>query len=445
MESLGRYRLDAFLGEGGMGRVYRAFDPSLGRAVAIKILPSELIHDADRLDRFIREARTASSLNHPNVVTIYEIGAEGDTHFIAMELLEGETLRERGKLELRRAIEIIAQVADGVAAAHSAGVIHRDLKPENVIITKSGFAKVLDFGLAKLRESPTLEDGATARRTDSGTVPGSAGYMSPEQATGRNADHRTDIFSIGCLLYEAVSGRRAFTGDSSIDTLHKIIHDDPPPLGDVPWELQRIVRKSLAKDPDERYQSAKDLAIDLRGLRRDLESQPRGAPASAGRRSRWPLWIGAGLAAIVIIALTIAIPRIRKPAGAPAAPMSVTRITASGNVIGAAISANGEYAAYAYSEAGKQSVLVRQLASGSTLELVPPSPIGVWGLTFSSDSRSVYYAIKAGSDPAGGLYEIPILGGVPRRVLMRIDSTVTFSPDGKTNRIHPLERAETRP
>jgi eukaryotic-like serine/threonine-protein kinase len=433
-EQLGRYRLESFLGEGGMGRVYRAFDPSLGRPVAIKILPAALLHDRDRLDRFVREARTASALNHPNVVTIYEIGSSDGTQFIAMELLDGETLRERGKLELRRAIEIIAQVADGVAAAHSAGVIHRDLKPENIIITKSGFAKILDFGLAKLREpSPPGNDGATARKTDPGTILGSAGYMSPEQAAGRNADHRTDIFSLGCILYEALSGRRAFAGESSIDTLHKIIHDDPRPLRelspDVPSELQRIVRKCLAKDPDERYQSAKDLAIDLRGLRREMDSQPGVAPALAGRKSRTrTIWI---VPAIIALAIIATIPFLRRSPRKPAVPMTVTRITASGNVIGAAISANGEYAAYAYSEAGKQSLLVRQLTSGSTLELVPPSPIGMWGLTFSPDSRSVYYVIKSGSDPGSGLYEIPILGGTPRRLLQRIDSSVTFSPDRK--------------
>src|SRR5438132_1540550 len=302
-ETLGRYRLESFLGEGGMGRVYRGFDPSLGRAVAIKILPPELVHDRDRLDRFVREARTASSLNHPNVVTSHEIGSSDDTHFIAMELLDGETLRDRGKLELRRAIDLMAQIAGGVAAAHSAGVIHRDLKPENIVITKSGFAKILDFGLAKLREAPIRDDGATAKKTDPGTVLGSVGYMSPEQATGREVDHRTDIFSLGCILYEMISGRRAFSGESSIDTLHKIIHDDPPPLRelapDLPPELQRIVRKCLAKDPDERYQSAKDLAIDLRGLKREIDSGVGAGSSRPDRRKRVPhIWIAAAAAAI---------------------------------------------------------------------------------------------------------------------------------------------------
>ena len=419
-----------------MGRVYRAFDPDLGRPVAIKILPPELVNDPDRMDRFVREARTASATNHPNVVTIYEIGSAEKTQFIAMELLDGETLRERGKLELRRAVEIMAQVADGVAAAHAAGVIHRDLKPENIVITKSGFAKILDFGLAKLRETPQRDDGATAKRTDPGTVMGSAGYMSPEQAAGRPVDHRTDIFSLGCILYESISGRRAFAGESSIDTLHKIIHDDPLPLRDLapdlPPELQRIVRKSLAKDPDERYKSAKDLAIDLRSAKREIETQPHSVgPASAGPRSRTALWITPAVMALAIVAALIVIPRLRKAPASASAPMSITRITASGNVIGAAVSPDGEYVVYAYSDAGKHSLWVRQLATGSTLQLVPPSQIGLWGMAFSPDSRSVYYAVKSGADPAGVLYQISILGGSSRRLLAPIDSSVSFSPDGK--------------
>jgi len=432
--TLGRYRLDAFLGEGGMGRVYRAFDPTLGRAVAIKILPPALVHDRDRLERFIREARTASSLNHPNVVTIYEIGHEGETHFIAMELLEGETLRDRGKIELRRAIDLLAQVADGVAAAHAVGVIHRDLKPENIIITKSGFAKILDFGLAKLREAPATSEGATTpRKTDPGTVLGSVGYMSPEQAAGREVDHRSDIFSLGCILYEAVSGRRAFSGNSSIDTLHKIIHDDPQPLReldpDVPPELQRIVRKCLAKDPDERYQSAKDMAIDLRTLRRDFDSQPRGVAPSV-TKGRSGAWIAAAVIAAVVIA-AVAVVLVMRPKQTARTPMTVTRITANGNVIGAAISPNGQYVGYAYSDAGKHSIFVKQLSTGSVLQLVPPGAFGTWGISFGPDSQSVYYAAKSGLHRHGELYQIPILGGSPREVLENIESSVTFSPDGK--------------
>jgi serine/threonine protein kinase len=438
-QTIGRYRLDAFIGEGGMGRVFRGFDPTLGRAVAIKLLPEKVANDRDRLDRFVREARTASALNHPNVVTIYEIGSHNDNQYIAMELLEGETLRDRlthGKLEIRRAIDIIGQIADGVAAAHTAGVIHRDLKPENVVLTKAGYVKILDFGLAKLRESPmAADDGATAKRTGPGTVLGSVGYMSPEQAAGREVDHRSDIFSIGCMLYEVLSGRRAFSGASSIDTLHKILHDDPAPLrdftADLPPELQRIVRKCLAKEPDERYQSAKDLAIDLRSLRRDIDSSPRTASDAASKPKNSKAIIAAVIA-VVVLAIAIAIPLFRKRTPAvPSAPMSITRLTASGNVIGATLSPNGEYLAYGYSDAGKHSLHLKQLATGSSLQLVPPAGVGIWGISFAPDSRSVFFAIKASTNPAGALYEIPILGGSPKLLLDRIDSSPSFSPDGK--------------
>src|SRR5688572_26684646 len=369
--TLGRYRIDSLLGEGGMGKVYKAFDDSLGRAAAVKVLPNDVVHDAGRLERFVREARTASSLNHPNVVTIYEVGKDGDgdtaTHFIAMEIVEGDTLRERimrGRLPIPRAVDLVAQIADGLAAAHAAGVVHRDLKPENVVIAKSGFAKILDFGLAKLREDPALskDDGATAVKTSPGTLLGSLGYMSPEQARGEDADHRSDIFSLGCILYECVTGARPFRGDTAVDTLHRILHDDPPPMATIvpesPAELQRIVRKSLAKEPDQRYQSARDLAIDLHNLKREIESQPGTAAAlapPARTPRRW--WIAAAAIAL-LLAIAAAFVLTRRPtsttpaATAPATPMSIARLTSSGNVTGAVISPDGEYLAYAYSEGG---------------------------------------------------------------------------------------------
>jgi serine/threonine-protein kinase len=317
-----------------MGRVYRAYDSSLGRSVAIKVLPAQVVHDRQRLERFIREARTASALNHPNVVTIYEIGSHGETHFIAMELLEGETLRERisrAKIDLKRMIDIVAQVADGIAAAHSAGIVHRDLKPENIIITLGGFAKVLDFGLAKLRSdaAPASESDRTdALLTAAGVVVGTAGYMSPEQAQGKPADHRSDIFALGCILYELVTQRRAFRGESSVETLHAIIHGDPTPLRDVapdsPVELQRIIHKCLAKDPDARYQSAKDLAIDLRSVGREMDSQPQRPAAITAVRQTQSVWIGALLVAIVIAVIVIALRRNESAKPAPALSAQIT-------------------------------------------------------------------------------------------------------------------------
>jgi serine/threonine protein kinase len=443
--TLGRYRLDSLLGQGGMGTVYRASDSTLGRMAAVKLLPADVSRDAQRLERFTREARTASALSHPNIVTIYEVGAEDGQHFIAMELVDGETLRERlgrGRLELARALDWLAQISDGVAAAHAAGIVHRDLKPENIVIAKNGFAKILDFGLAKLRAAPeATDDGATlARSTTPGVILGTVGYMAPEQARGEEVDSRADIFALGCILYEAVAGARAFRGESSVDTLHKIIYSEPAPLSEMapetPAEVQRIVRKCLSKDPDQRYQSAKDVAIDLREARRELESQS-GARVSSAHPPRPSRRVP--IAAILVLLAAVAAATAwwgfgRKQAAPLAAtvqqPMSITRLTDSGNTIGAAISPDGEYLAYVHSEAVRHSLWLRQIATNSVLQIVPPSQSGYWGLTFAPDSRSVYYALKSDEEPAGALYQVPILGGPSRRVLRRIDSHVHFSPDG---------------
>ncbi|HEY8181087.1 MAG TPA: protein kinase [Thermoanaerobaculia bacterium] len=323
---LGRFEVLSLLGRGGMGEVYDAVDPSLGRHVALKILPPDLAADQRRLARFIQEARAASALNHPNLVSIYEIGSQDDVHFIAMEKIDGSTLAatlSRDKLPLRRALDIVAQVGDAIAAAHAAGITHRDLKPANIMLSSGGHPKVLDFGLAKLREAETSESAATdVRMTQSGVILGTAGYMSPEQALGKPADHRADIFSLGCILYEAVSGQRAFVAGSSIDTLHKVINDDPAPIRDAPPELQRIVRKAMAKDPNARYQSAREMAIDLRDLMRQIETP--------SRRSIRPILIGATVAAIAIAAIVIGVRRSdvqpvadRQVAGVPLRTLAV--------------------------------------------------------------------------------------------------------------------------
>ena len=456
---VGRYRIDSLLGEGGMGRVYRAFDTTLGRQAAVKVLDANL--SGERLQRFMREARTASSLNHPNVVTIYEVGELNESgHFIAMELVEGETLRDAlraGRIELTRTLEWTAQIADGIATAHAAGITHRDLKPENIVIARTGFAKILDFGLAKLREEapdPDADTKTAVMATSPGVVLGTVGYMAPEQAAGREVDHRSDLFAIGCILYECISGRRPFAGESQIDTLHKIIYSDPAPLEerapDTPRELQRIIRKLLAKDPEQRYQSAKDLALDLRDLKTELGSQSRAAPP-VRKRSR--LWLAIPL--FIVIAIVGAIFSLKRPASTTAAhttstaaamPMSITRVTATGKVLGSAISPDGEYIAYAHAVDGGQSIWIRQLASGSAIEIVPAARAGVWGLKFSPDSRSIYYGLKTEAGPAGVLYSVPILGGTPRQILANVESTVTFSPGGEQfafHRVHTPKQGDS--
>ena len=277
------YEITAPLGAGGMGEVYRARDTRLDRAVAIKFLPAEVAHDAERLKRFAQEARATSALNHPNILTVYDIGtatpALGGAPFIVAELLEGAELRaelKRGALPLPRVLDYAQQIATGLAAAHAKGIVHRDLKPENLFVTTDGFVKILDFGLAKLSPPPaTLKhdsDAPTQRKvTDPGTVMGTASYMSPEQARGQDVDARSDIFSLGVVLYEMLAGHAPFAGVNALDVIGAILHQEPAPLNQaVPAELQRIVSQALRKDRDERYQSVKDLLLDLKELKEEL-------------------------------------------------------------------------------------------------------------------------------------------------------------------------------
>jgi serine/threonine-protein kinase len=279
---LGRYEIRSKIGEGGMGEVYLAQDTELGRTVAVKVLSADVAADKRRMNRFVQEARAASALNHPNILTIFEIGRADGVPFIATEFIDGETLRERlrsSPLKLGDALDIAAQTAGALAAAHAASVVHRDVKPENIMLRRDHVVKVLDFGLAKLTEDRTsLNPDAPTRllvNTDSGVVMGTAQYMSPEQARGLAVDARTDIFSLGVVLYETVAGRAPFEGATQSDVLVSILDREPPPLArfapDVPPELERIVTKALAKDREARYQTMKDLAIDLRALKQRLE------------------------------------------------------------------------------------------------------------------------------------------------------------------------------
>src|SRR5438552_14082906 len=286
---LGRYEIRLKIGEGGMGEVYLAQDTKLDRKVALKILPAEVASHRDRMERFIREAKSAAALSHPNIAQIFEIGEDEGTHYIAMEFIDGATLREKihpEQADLGKLLRYLQHAAEGLAKAHAAGIVHRDLKPDNIMVTGDGHAKILDFGLAKLIERPqsatsgeTPSDVATAilqQHSTPGVVLGTVGYMSPEQAQGKTKeiDHRSDIFSFGCILFEAVTRQKAFSGKDAIDTLNKIIREPVAPITDfrpdAPDHLQRIVRRCLAKDPEDRYQTIKDVAIELRELRRDL-------------------------------------------------------------------------------------------------------------------------------------------------------------------------------
>jgi serine/threonine protein kinase len=284
-EQIGRYKIRSAIGKGGMGEVFLAEDTELERLIALKVLPEDLANDAERMRRFVQEAKSASALNHPNIITIYEIGKTDKTNFIATEYIEGETLHNHlksSRMNLKSFLDVAVQVASALDAAHRAGIVHRDIKPENIMIRPDGLVKILDFGIAKLiekRNELVEAEAATAIKagTQDGLIIGTASYMSPEQARGKDIDARSDIFSFGVVLYEMLTGKQPFEGESAIDTISSIIHKEPVPLNqitsDVPRELQHIVEKSLRKDREERYQTAKDLLIDLKDVRQDLQLQ----------------------------------------------------------------------------------------------------------------------------------------------------------------------------
>src|SRR5256884_232136 len=287
---LGRYEICSQLGAGGMGEVYLAQDTQLRRRVAIKLLPAEFSRRKERLARFEQEAYAVAALNHPNIAHIYEIGVADDYHFIVMEYVDGETLREkihREQSPLKKLLKYLTQVAEGLTKAHAAGVVHRDLKPDNIMISRDEYAKILDFGLAKLVETERSLGVGSAQASEVGTrimaqqslagmVMGTAGYMSPEQAQGKvkEIDQRSDIFSFGCILFEATTGHKPFEGEDILDSLHKIVHAPTPQIKEInakaPDELQRIVRRCLAKDPEERYQTIKDVALELKEVRQGM-------------------------------------------------------------------------------------------------------------------------------------------------------------------------------
>jgi serine/threonine protein kinase/Tol biopolymer transport system component len=463
--SVSRYSIVGPIGAGGMGEVYKAQDSSLDRMVALKILPPDLVKNDERRRRFVQEARSASSLNHPHIVTIHEIGETTveqtgqPVHYIAMELIDGSTLKRKihyEQADLRTLLSWLAQAADGLAKAHTAGIVHRDLKPENIMVTRDGFAKVLDFGLAKLsvrKAAAEAADTTIAREeTREGAVMGTVAYMSPEQVVGKVVDHRSDIFSFGAILYEAATRRRPFAADSDVDLMHKILHEKPQPIDEidatVPIEVRRMVRRCLAKDPERRYQSMKDLSIELREIvdeYEDLSAATRsrtttsqsGASAAPPRR-RTLLWAGAAAAVIAIVTLGALLMRSRQAAapgaaGATLNDLKIRTLTSSGNVLRSAISRDGRYVAQVVEDAqGRSSLRVRQVATGSEVEVAPAAEQRFAGVAFSPDSNYIYYARR---DLAGGtvgwLYQVPSLGGSARKLVYDVDTAPGFSPDGK--------------
>jgi len=422
---LGNFEIVELIGRGGMGEVYRARDSRLKRDVAIKVLPAGLARDPDRIVRFEREARAAGALNHPNIVAVHEIGRDGDTYWIATELVGGESLAkviERGPLGVPRALEIARQIADGLAAAHAAGIVHRDLKPANIMVTRDGWVKILDFGLA-LRQR-TSQDSTTMDMTEKGTVLGTAGYMSPEQVRGEVVDHRSDLFSFGVILYEMLGGKRAFAGVSSVEVMSAILKDDPPELpASVPPTCDRIVRRCLQKDRERRFQTAADLGW---ALQTPSPSQP---PAKTPRRRTRLTW--AAVAAAVCAAAVIAAYLIgahSRPIGI-AAGTTLRRLTADkGITTDAAISADGTFVAYATDRAdsGNLDIWVQQVAGGGAVRLTD-NPADDYDPSISPDGSQV--AFRSNRD-GGGVYLVPVLGG-NARLLIPKGNHPRFSPDGQ--------------
>src|SRR2546426_690015 len=493
--TIGHYKISERIGTGGMGDVYLATDIVAGRKAALKLLPAHFTGDAERLKRFQQEAHAVVGLNHPNILTVYEIGEDHSIHYIASELIEGETLRDRltrGPMQLSEAVDIAIQVATALTAAHQSGIIHRDIKPENIMLRPDGYVKVLDFGIAKLSERPeqiTAEEAPTVIKvqTDQGTIIGTAHYMSPEQARAEKVDARTDIWSLGVVLYEMLAERQPFEGNTPQDVIASILRDQPTPLPqEVPDRLTWIVEKALRKDKDARYQTVKEVLSDLRELepQRSASSQPgrvtAGVGDQAGRGSEAEHKTPAGAlrpeqgtssaeyvvtqikshrksAAIVFLIFVTAIAGlsfglyklIGRKTVAPGQAIKITKLTNNGRATQPAISPDGKFVAYVVTEGERQSIWLR-LADDptSTAQLVPPtealpsgfvplnesSASGFVSLNFAPDGKSIYYLKSEGSSGNAtvfAVYQVPVLGGTTKKVIANAGPHYILSHDGK--------------
>ncbi len=492
---LGHYQVHSLLGAGGMGEVYLAQDTKLDRAVALKILPAEFAADKSRMRRFEQEARSAAALNHSHIAHIYEIGEAEGKHFISMEYIEGETLRDkihRGKTPLPKLLKYVAQVAGALAKAHERGIVHRDLKPENIMITRDGDAKILDFGLAKvaLRQATTTDSRTfteSINTTNPGVVMGTVQYMSPEQARGLDVDARTDIWSLGVVLYEMATGTAPFQGETPSHVIVSILEKEPIPLAhfsEVPEALERIVMTVLRKNKEERYQKAGDLAYDLKSLRQDLavetilvkrsfqsdsrgrdtatlskgqatisvvpRSEARTLPVDVSRFTSSAEYKTSKIknykhAPALVLALVILImagafglyrflrrePMLTTTPAAPFQTIEFNRFTNSGRVKDAVISPDGKYVAYVAEDVGRESIWLKQVTNSNNVQIVPPAETQFHGTTFSQDGNYLYYIVKEPNNSIGVLHRVPVLGGLSARLIVDVDGPISLSPNGK--------------
>ncbi len=441
---LGSYEVVSRLGAGGMGEVFRARDPKLGRDVALKVLPAEFSANPDRMRRFEREARSASALNHPHIVTVYEIGQADSSSYIAMELVDGRTLRDllgAGPLPLKKVMRIAAQIADGLSKAHASGIVHRDLKPENVMVTRDGFAKILDFGLAKAAlaepqsdtDSPTLPSSSTI----AGMVVGTVGYMSPEQARGAAVDFRSDQFSFGSVLYEMITGVRAFRRDSAAQTLTAIIEDEPRPISELNPKallpLRWIVERCLAKDAEERYASTRDLARDLISVRDHLSetSMPQLAASAPAARVHPRHLASLVLLAAALIVAGLAGYRLGRPQAS--GPLSMRALTFAGSDDQPSVSPDGRTVAFRSWRGGQPRIWLKQLEGG---EEVPMTSGFDSSPRFSPDGTAILFIRRPQGwlpwrqiEHPGDLYRVATVGGEPRKLLEDVVGA-DWSPDG---------------
>ena len=433
-QELATYKIEKLLGAGGMGEVYLARDLKLGRMVALKVLPLHFVVDGDRLSRFQREARALSSLNHPNLVTIYEVGEANGLHFIAMELVEGKTLSSlRDKVSLKELLSIVAQVAEALGAAHQSGIIHRDVKPDNVMVRPDGYAKVLDFGLVKLAEVEPAP--GTAAQTQLGIAMGTLAYMSPEQASGEPVDHRTDIWSLGVVLYELATGQKPFTGESRQAIINRILSGQPATATTIdaglPSELDTILSKALEKDRELRYQTASDFRADLRRLLRQIDSSPSASGSHVTKSFVRPRWLWPAVTCLLILTTAVFAWSVWLRAKAVttdwtrAAHLQLTN--EHGTEYFPTLAPDGKSFVYASKQSGNFDLFVQRVGGKNATLLTPNTPSDEIAPAFSPNGERI--AFRSTREPAG-VYVMEASGENVRLVVAGCHLP-SWSPDGR--------------